>query len=365
MKNSVKLKHIKNNLLIKFCRFIYALVAISILNTLIINKIEAQQICHSEDGTISISNDGFNQNVNFKQVYVLTNNNKLILQIKYNFTTPLFQNVASGDYLVYGINYEIDSGISGLEIGNFIRNIEGGCLEKSTGLPFNVCQPLNNCNAPNGIISFNSNGYQVDENFQQAYILTDENNIIVDIKYTPFFSNLSSGVYRVYSLNYDLRSGVNNLSIGQSIDTIEASCMDKKGPLIFEVCKEICDNGIDDDRDGKIDCADESCPEACVCDLTIALTPNIYHDANTPNDLADDTFTFEATINGTGIAGWEGGGHSGLYGETILFGPYPVGASGASFKIKDIVNEKCFTSVSANMSSCVYLETCTCCAKKD
>lgn len=131
-----------------------------------------------------------------------------------------------------------------------------------------------------------------------------------------------------------------------------------------QTCIEICNNGIDDNGDGKIDCADFTCPEVCSCDLEVILEPNIYNDAQTPNDVTDDTFTFRVTINGTGIAGWEGGGKVGFYGETVLFGPYPVDSSGAGFKIKDKINEKCFTSISTNMSSCIYLETCTCCASK-
>ena len=348
-----------------FIRFISILLTLFILNTLIVCNLQAQQICHSNDGTISIKNSGFNENIGFKQIYVLANKNDLILNINPNFMTPLFQDLTSGEYLIYGINYEEGRGISGVEVGNHIRNIAGGCLAKSTALPFNICQPGKNCNAPNGYISFSSDNYQQDPDFQQVYILANEDDLMVDIQYNPTFSNLPQGLYKVYAFNYNKKEGITNLNIGQSVNAITGTCIDKKGPLIYEVCEEICDNGIDDDGDGKIDCADIACPENCLCDLKVSLEPNIYYDANTPNDVTDDTFSFRATINGSGLAGWEGGGQNGIYGATVLFGPYPVDSIGASFQIKDKINEVCFTSISANVSSCVYLETCTCCAKNN
>jgi len=102
--------------------------------------------------------------------------------------------------------------------------------------------------------------------------------------------------------------------------------------------------------------------EDCPCNIQVILSPSIYNDNNTPNDVTDDTFTFQATVNGAGSSGWTGGGLEGNYGTTVTYGPYPVDQSGIGFKISDKNNDRCFTNVSANMKSCTYLKTCTCCA---
>lgn len=131
-------------------------------------------------------------------------------------------------------------------------------------------------------------------------------------------------------------------------------------PLV-ENCQEICGNGKDDDNDNQIDCADEDCN--CTCESTISgiPTPAIYNDNNTPEDLTDDTYSFQLTVNGQG-SGWIGGGKTDNYEVLTNFGPYAVGEA-ASFKVRDAENSSCFFSVSVNMSACIYLETCTCCVR--
>ena len=88
------------------------------------------------------------------------------------------------------------------------------------------------------------------------------------------------------------------------------------------------------------------------------MSPSVYNDNNTPQDLTDDTYSFQLTVQGEGTT-WGGGGQTGSYGVLTNFGPYPVGQA-ASFKIRDAENSSCFFSISANMSTCVYLKTCAC-----
>ncbi len=130
--------------------------------------------------------------------------------------------------------------------------------------------------------------------------------------------------------------------------------------LRTKICKEICGNNQDDDNNGQVDCADIACNCTCPSRITGTLSPAVYDDHNTPQDISDDTFSFQLTTNGQGIA-WQGGGQTGTYGVKTIFGPYPVG-NAAAFKIVDTENSSCFFSVSVNIDPCVYLETCTCCA---
>ncbi|GEM_PF-4190754 len=102
--------------------------------------------------------------------------------------------------------------------------------------------------------------------------------------------------------------------------------------------------------------------ENCDCSISGTISNMNYSDNNTPSNVTDDTFYFDLRVNGQGsAAGWEAGGKEGQYGATVTYGPYPVDAGGIRFIVRDKNIASCFFTVSANYSSCVYLETCTCC----
>lgn len=104
----------------------------------------------------------------------------------------------------------------------------------------------------------------------------------------------------------------------------------------------------------------------CSCSISGTISNVVYDDKNTPDNVSDDVFFLDLSVNGVGSNdGWEGGGKSGQYGQTITYGPYPVDAAGANFVVKDQNIPNCFFSVSANYSSCAYLKTCTCCATNE
>ncbi len=79
----------------------------------------------------------------------------------------------------------------------------------------------------------------------------------------------------------------------QLMDTVEVR-------VGFGACAEICDNGIDDDGDGLVDCLDPSC--SC-CTLSDAQLRTECRDQGTPNDLTDDTYAVFTTLTGDGISG--------------------------------------------------------------
>lgn len=156
------------------------------------------------------------------------------------------------------------------------------------------------------------------------------------------------GIYEIYA--YKNQSEAEESSVCDFIGKIE---------LRLKNCREICNNNQDDDNDGNVDCADLDCNCTCPSAIKGTLTPSVYDDNNTPDDLKDDTYSFQVTVQGEGTS-WIGGGQTGNYGVLTNFGPYPVGHP-ASFRIRDAQNSSCFFSISANMSACIYLETCTCC----
>ena len=99
---------------------------------------------------------------------------------------------------------------------------------------------------------------------------------------------------------------------------------------------------------------------ACNTALNVLLEQPVYNDNETPSDVSDDTFTFSATVLGDGT-GWITNTLTGTYGETVNFGPFPVDATGVVFEVFDQNNPNCQANVAVNISSCIYLDVCSCC----
>ncbi len=202
----------------------------------------------------------------------------------------------------------------------------------------NTLKPLlpTSCSAYEGAIYFDDLNVSDQLGFSSQYLLTDINNKILKLSYTTSFNNVTAGDYIIYSVSYKFGEVISGNKIGNAINDIQASCFDISEGKPIKICV---------------------LPE---CEVKVILTAPIYQDNNTLSVL-DDTFTFQATINGFGAQGWIGGGLEGNYNQTILFGPYPVDKEGARFIIQDKINNSCFVSIGSNISSCIYTETCTCC----
>lgn len=96
-----------------------------------------------------------------------------------------------------------------------------------------------------------------------VFILANTSGTIVNTSYIPEFPLLSVGEYMIVSINYEDDGSISNLLVGNELSDVSANCFDRSDALSFRVCNfEICDNGIDDDLDGFIDCADDDCPSA-------------------------------------------------------------------------------------------------------
>lgn len=105
-------------------------------------------------------------------------------------------------------------------------------------------------------------------------------------------------------------------------------------------------NGVDTNNNGNVsdDPEDEDDGDGVVltpepCSLGASIGQVICDDNGTPVDPADDTFTFEVTINaGNASSGWianDPEGSSGVYGQAFQFGPYPISGGVVSFQIQD------------------------------
>ena len=202
--------------------------------------------CNSNDGTVSVINAGFNQELGYTQTYALADTNGIIQRIKDNPSNlqPLFVAVATGKYRVYALNYETASGINNYSIGTSIENGSGSCLDIEGPIYYEVCTcPFTGCNASDGTVSINNTGFNSSSDFTQVYALTDTLGSIIattsgNPTLSPLFSNISAGYYHVYGLNYETTSGVNNFSIGNNIDNVTGVCFDIVGALCYQICTD-------------------------------------------------------------------------------------------------------------------------------
>ena len=91
----------------------------------------------------------------------------------------------------------------------------------------------------------------------------------------------------------------------------------------------------------------------CPAGLAISVNDIICDSNGTSNNTADDTFTFDLTVEGGSPWGWSGGGQSGTYGQAEAFGPYNINAGTVNITVVDNENNNCTGSFSVDPpSSC-------------
>lgn len=180
-----------------------------------------------------------NQNIDgaYTQQYALTSTTGFILDIE---SLPSFPAQTAGNYIVYALNYETSSGISGFSIGNNIAAIGGSCFD-TTSLVVNVCVSSADCHSTDGTVVLSIAGANTGTGFTQSYALVDTNGIIQRIKDNPsttqpLFVAISAGDYQVYALNYETASGVNDYLVGNAINGVTGTCLDLAQPINYRVC---------------------------------------------------------------------------------------------------------------------------------
>jgi hypothetical protein len=277
--------------------------------------------CNNTTGNITFNIAGQRTDSTFKQKYLLTNVLGTIQKID---TLSQFNNLASGQYRIYGVNYDSTLVITGMAIGQNIANLSNNYYQKSLPLIYKVC--ITNESICNDGIDNDGDGWidnedpdcpalactdtlsnifvtfsdTVQANYTRRYALTNQGGLILQVASTAQFGNLVNGSYRIYCITYNSAAGITHLTPGDSILKVTSSDFQITAPVLRKVClnvtNEICNNLIDDDGDGKIDCEDSDCV-ACGCNnYSGTLTFNVP----LTNPTANHTRRYILT-NNTGI----------------------------------------------------------------
>jgi hypothetical protein len=250
--------------------------------------------CNNTSGNITFSAAWQNTSWDYTQQYILTDTFDIIRQIS---TQPFFNQVASGDYRVFALNYYTATGVSGLTVGAAWRLVTGSCYQKSPALLFKVCitpEICNNgidddndglideedidcgtqaCNNTTGNIAFSIAGLRADSVFKVKYLLINSLGTIQKIDTLTQFSNVATGRYRIYGVSYDTTNPVTGGNVGQQMAYV-SNFYQKSLPLLYKVCiaTEICGDGIDNDGDGLIDGEDADCPPLACTDMSSSIS---------------------------------------------------------------------------------------------
>ena len=227
---------------------------------------------YTSGSVIQLAVSGGSNNAGETTEFILTDADGQILQIA---NSPSFTNIATGGYIAYAFSYETAQGASNLSVGQNITNVtSGNCFDFSPPYTFTVCPPVNTCDeAPLTTFTLNATGGNNPGGTTQ-YILTDSLGTIFQINTTTTFSPVTqSGNYFAYALSYPNSTTVTGLAQGNSLSAVSFSetCFDWSPPFIFQICNptgEICNDGIDNDGDGLIDCNDTDCTTPTITGFT-------------------------------------------------------------------------------------------------
>jgi Bacterial Ig domain len=232
--------------------------------------LQAQIATHRLGAPINFQVSGQNTAAGFVQRYVLTNTAGTI---QYSAASLPFTGVTAGQYKAYAVNYDGGQTAPNLTVGTAITAIGGSCVDTSDALKIGVLS----CNNSTGNISATIAGQNMGAGFTQKYALTDSVGRILQVTNTPQYTNLASGIYNVYAVNYETASGVTGLAANQNIRGVGGSCVAISQPLGYIIClptNEVANNGLDDDGDGLIDCHD---PDVAPCPCTNTSSISFTH----------------------------------------------------------------------------------------
>ncbi|QKZ11342.1 hypothetical protein [Spirosoma sp. KUDC1026] len=145
--------------------------------------------------------------------------------------------MAAGNYRLYALNYDTSKGVTGNTVNSTISSISGSCFDVSAAFPINVCpQDGSGCDYTVGTVSFVASGGNMATEYATSYVLTNADGVVTAISGTASFTVTTAGTYLAHGLNYRNDGTLAGLSVGQSLSTVTASCIDVGTPTIIQVC---------------------------------------------------------------------------------------------------------------------------------
>ena len=195
------------------------------------------QNCDFRVGVITFQANGGNVSPLYTNSYVLTNPDGQILSISAEREVEIF---TEGFYILYAVNYKIGSVVNGLEVGDYIQNVTGDCLDVGSPFGMTVCGDIGDCVYCLGeTINLNVSGGNNDPGHVTEYFVTNQSGEILVIQDNPIFTGLGEGVYVAFAINYDVSEGLTGFQVGSNIADIQGVCKSISEGEILTICQDL------------------------------------------------------------------------------------------------------------------------------
>ncbi len=248
---------------------------------------------------IALSNN-INVSAGNNYAYLITDENQIVQQVIQN-NSYNFEGSDLSVQRVYGIHFE---GVLSPQIGNTrTATSASGCFTHSSDNTFltiskNACTPFFNClssevtdingnsnfsicasDGESDVITFqNSLGLPPGENY--VYLLTDENEVLIDVISTPSFDfeGSSENTQRVYGFHYNGELNV-QIGFGRMITTATDCFAHSSSDSFITITKDACPPPF-------------NCLSSSITDINGSATIDLC-----PNDGANDVIAFRNSLN--------------------------------------------------------------------
>lgn len=184
--------------------------------------------CNFKAGNVTLVLSGQSTGSNITSQLILTNASGVIQYVSAANNTTL-SNVASGNYLAYGVTYDSSTNPN-LAVGGNINSV--GFCYKTTSIPLSVCD----CNNATGTLAASVSGQTTAAGQVNKYVLTDGKGQILAIDNVPTFTGYGNGVYNIYGVSYDGNGTINGLAVNNNISNVSGSCVIVTPGIGYIVC---------------------------------------------------------------------------------------------------------------------------------
>ena len=204
-----------------------------LISSLFASNAMAQDCDFYEQQLISFNAVSNSSDTEYESVYVLADAQNTIIELS---ALPVFIGQSTGDYTIYSINYEIASGISGLNIGNNVNAISSSCMDVSSALSISVCHKPACYTCIYDDFSINSQSVNGDPSYTTEYLIVNAAGLIVQVSDDTSFDGLTPACYSILSINYLDDGSIVGNQVGMTIDQLKGDCLDLGNSLGFQVC---------------------------------------------------------------------------------------------------------------------------------
>jgi uncharacterized repeat protein (TIGR01451 family) len=243
--------------------------------------------CDYTSASLSLTATGGSTGTGILTRYVLADSVGKILQVN---NTPTFTGLTGNHtYMALAITYSDDNSLQNLTLGQTLASVSASCFDWSIAKAMRVCvanappidtdndgvpntidlcpntpagtavnaygcpQSKTTCDYSTASFTLTATGGSTGAGILTRYVLADSTGKILQVNNTPTFTGLAGHkTYMALALTYQNDNSLQNLTAGQMLAAVSASCFDWSDAKVVKVCAGGGDtdgDGVPDDKD--------------------------------------------------------------------------------------------------------------------